>query len=74
MARLPLPDTPLPPTEELLAAMGTDKKREGAGLVFVTLGALGRAELARGVPAALVREAWAWARRARTGEAPPLDR
>ncbi|HEX8385924.1 MAG TPA: 3-dehydroquinate synthase [Rubricoccaceae bacterium] len=49
--------------DTLLTAMGLDKKRDRGGLRFVVLDGVGAPRLVSGVPEALVRGAWAWARR-----------
>ncbi len=63
-ARLAPPPVPDGVTDEAaLAAMGLDKKRDRGGLRFVILDDLGAPRLAAGVPEALVRAAWRYARR-----------
>jgi 3-dehydroquinate synthase len=61
-ARLPLPHALTAPTEALLAAMGTDKKRAGTRLRFVVLDALGRPRVTPDVPPGAVEAAWTHAR------------
>ena len=64
-ARLDPPPVPaIVPDEAVFAAMGLDKKRDRSGLRFVVLDGLGAPRLATSVPEALVRAAWAYARRA----------
>ena len=68
-ARLFDGDRELPPTDVLLDAMATDKKRDRTGLVFVTLAAVGEGRTTGDVPGALVRDAWDWTRRLHAREA-----
>ncbi len=63
VARLAPPAIPADVTDDaLVAAMTLDKKRDASGLRFVVLDAPGAPRLASGVPEALVRAAWAFAR------------
>ena len=65
VARLEAPPIPAGVTDDaLIEAMASDKKRDTAGLRFVVLDAVGAPRLASGVPEALVRDAWAFARQA----------
>jgi len=57
VARL-APEPPALDPDDLMAAMGTDKKRTATGLRFVVLDAVGSARLAEGVQETLVRAAW----------------
>ena len=62
--RLDPPPVPHEITDDaLVAAMTSDKKRDASGLRFVVLDGVGAPRLASGVPHALVRDAWAFARR-----------
>ena len=64
-ARLDPPPVPaIVPDEAVFAPMGLHKKRDRSGLRFVVLDGLGAPRLATSVPEALVRAAWAYARRA----------
>ena len=63
--RLAPPPLPAALTDDaLVPAMTADKKRDATGLRFVVLDGVGAPRLAAGVPEALVRAAWAFARHA----------
>ncbi|MEM6325989.1 MAG: 3-dehydroquinate synthase [Bacteroidota bacterium] len=50
-------------TPHLMAAMGTDKKRDASGLRFVVLDRVGEGRVVSDVPEAMVEAAWTFARR-----------
>ena len=62
-ARIPTPSLRDASVDALMDAMQTDKKRGAEGIRFVVLDAPGTPRLARDVPEAFVRAAWAYARR-----------
>ncbi|MEO0558066.1 MAG: 3-dehydroquinate synthase [Bacteroidota bacterium] len=63
VARIPTPPLGEIPTDTLMDAMQTDKKRGAEGIRFVVLEAPGHPRLARDVPDPWVRGAWEYARR-----------
>lgn len=66
VARLPAPPgLRAIATDDLLAAMATDKKRTDAGLRFVVLDAIGRARVLEGVTRGAVEAAWDYAKNVR---------
>ena len=71
VARIPTPPLDGVSTDALLEAMGSDKKRDAAGLRFVVLDTPGQPRLARDVPDGMVRAAWAYARRVSAAPSTP---
>jgi 3-dehydroquinate synthase len=66
LARLPAPPgLRALATDDLVAAMATDKKRTAEGLRFVVLGAVGRARVVEGVTRDAVEAAWEYAKNVR---------
>lgn len=66
VARLPAPSgLRALATDDLLAAMATDKKRTAEGLRFVVLDAVGRARVVEGVARGAISAAWEYAKNVR---------